>query len=524
MSEVALIDDYELVNCVATGNSTQVWEVLQRSSGQTFAMKLMLPQGFRDPEQKKALKHEYSVAKSLEHPNIIQMFDLVMTKEHAYFIMEYFRSTNLKQLYRSDIATAQARLPKMIEALAQALAHMHEKTWVHKDIKPDNILLTKGGEFRLIDFSLSAHPVGGLGRIFSTKSGTTIQGTRTYLAPELIRRQPLTVSADIYSLGVTMYEVLVGRPPFVSSNPNDLLMMHVRDKPEDPTTFNPNVSPEANAFALRLLAKDPKNRPATMQEVYSEVRTLRFFKEDPMEFAANASEKSNAAFLESVSARLDSRTDATRDRSEALPVKAAAPKKSRLALAQEAKAAREKGTTASGETSASPAGTVQPAAPPVTQNPAVVPPGYPPQYAPLQGQMPPGYPPGYGAAPGMPWGYPPGAAPQYPMTPQGYPPGMIPPGYQYPPQGYPSTPGTQMPGYPQDPGPPAPYPPGQQYPFPPGQVPPGQVTQGAPAPSATPTPPAGATPPTAIPTPPANAPKKKEEEDIPMMTELPDVF
>lgn len=528
MSEVSLVDDYELANCVATGNSTQVWEVKQRSSGQTFAMKLMLPEGFRDPDQKKALKHEASVAKSLEHPNIIQIFELVMNKEHAYFIMEYFRSTNLKQLYRSDIATAQSLLPKLLEALSQALAHMHERGWVHKDIKPDNILLTKGGEFRLIDFSLSAHPAGGLGKLLGGNKGTPIQGTRTYIAPELIQRKPLSVSADIYSLGVTMYEVLVGRPPFVSSNPNDLLMMHVRDAPEAPMTYNQNVTPEASAFTLRVLSKDPKKRPLTMQEFYSEVRTLRFFKEDSIEHAKAAAEKENANFLDSVSARLDSRTDATRDRAEALPAKPVAAGKSRLAIAQEAKAARNKGAGSATEGAKPPASPAGATPPPPTPSPSYPPQGqFPPgQFPP--GQVPPGYPPGYGVPPGMPWGYPPGQMPQYPGGPAGYPPGMPPPGYGVPPQGY-------APGQPMDPNAPQ-----QPYPgtWPPGLTPPGAPAGGPGGPSQSqtaPTPPQSppqpaqppvqqqtpATPPPATPTPPK---KKDEPDDIPLMTELPDVF
>jgi len=263
VSESIVLDDYELINCLATGNSTQVWEVTQRSSGQSFAMKLLLEEAFNDPDQKKQLKHEYSVASSLQHPSLLQVFDLTLNKDHGYFIMEYFRGRNLKQLYRVDLPGVQAKLQKMIETLAQGLAHMHEKGWVHKDIKPDNILLTGGGEVRLIDFSLSARAAGGLSKLLGGSKSTPIQGTRTYIAPELIRRLPLTISADIYSLGITLYEILLGRPPFVNSNPNDLLMMHVRDRPDDPSVYNKNVTPECDAFVQKLLAKDPKKRPAT---------------------------------------------------------------------------------------------------------------------------------------------------------------------------------------------------------------------------------------------------------------------
>ena len=112
-----------------------------------------------------------------------------------------------------------------------------------------------------------------------------IPGTRTYLSPELIQRTPLSISADIYSLGITLYEVVAGRAPFISSNPNDLLMMHVRDKPEKPSGLNDNVSPECDAFLLSMLAKKPKDRPANMQEIFSAVRNMKFFKTDAEDFA-----------------------------------------------------------------------------------------------------------------------------------------------------------------------------------------------------------------------------------------------
>src|SRR5262249_36284951 len=190
-------------------------------------MKLLLPESLKESEFKNALKHEAAVGKSLDHPNIIRILDLRVTKQNAYFIMEYFRAPNLKSMLRNDLTSAQVRAKKMMECISQALTHMHEKGWVHRDIKPDNILINKGSEIRLIDFGLAAHPKSLIGKLLSSKKRTAIQGTRTYLAPELIERKPLSISSDIYALGITFYEVLTGRPPFVSGNPNDLLMMHV---------------------------------------------------------------------------------------------------------------------------------------------------------------------------------------------------------------------------------------------------------------------------------------------------------
>ena len=149
------IDDYELVNCIATGNVSQVWEVRGVTSGKSYAMKLLLPEALTDNEQKRTMRHEASVMSKLEHPNIVQFVESHIARKQAYIIMELFRSVNLKALLRSDLHATHLRIKRVMECVTQALAYMHESKWIHKDVKPDNILVTKGGEVRVIDFSLA---------------------------------------------------------------------------------------------------------------------------------------------------------------------------------------------------------------------------------------------------------------------------------------------------------------------------------------------------------------------------------
>jgi len=474
-----VIDDYELVNCLVTGNISQIWEVKQVSSGQMFAMKLLLPETLKDSEFKNALKHEAAVGKSLDHPNIIKILDLRVSKKNAYFVMEFFRAPNLKSMLRSDLAGAQVRLKRMMECVSQALAHMHEKGWVHRDIKPDNILLNKGSEVRLIDFALAAHPKSLIGRMLTSKKRTAIQGTRSYLAPELIERKPLTISADIYSLGVTIYEVLTGRPPFVSGNPSELLMSHIRDIPEKPSGYNNNVSPECDALIMSMLAKKPEKRPQNMQEVFAAVRNLKIFKTDAEEFAKEKASAAEDKFAKSMAARLNSRVDAGRTPEERA---AAAAEAKKIAKATKARTAAAAQKFKSAQSKAAPAAQAPP------QAPAMPMPGMP---------MMPGYPPG-----GMPM-------PGYPYA----------PGMPYPPAGYPA-PGMPMAGMPV---------PGMPYPMPghaaPG-VPAGPTPAAAPA---RPGAPAAAPPPKAAPAKPAEKKRPAKQpapnaDDIPLMEELPEVI
>jgi serine/threonine-protein kinase len=226
--------------------------------------------------------------------------------------MELFKAANLKAMIRSEPTAVHTRLRRVMECCAQAFGYMHEKGWIHKDIKPDNVLVNKGSEVRVIDFSLASRATSMVSRMVTRKSGIVIQGTRTYIAPELVRREPLTTSADIYSLGILFYEALTGKPPFMGRNPNDLLMMHVRQKPERPSTMHPNIAPEVDAMVLKMLAKHPKERHESMHEVYAEIRNIKLFRQDPETFARERQEAEKTSRFHSVDQRLDSRADAAR--------------------------------------------------------------------------------------------------------------------------------------------------------------------------------------------------------------------
>ncbi|WP_437188471.1 protein kinase domain-containing protein [Planctomicrobium sp. SH668] len=475
MADSDNIDDYELLNCVATGSATQIWEVRKGGSTQTQAMKILLPEAFKDAEAKKNLKHEANVGKSLEHPNIIRIQDFKMTRQHGYYVMEYFRGGNIKSSIRNDRAQVQAKAKRITECMAQALAHMHDKKWIHKDVKPDNILFTKGGEVRLIDFSLASRAGSAVVHAISKKSNILIQGTRTYLAPELIRREVLTHSVDIYSLGVTLYEMMTGVPPFRTANPNDLLMMHVRDRPVDPSAHDDNITPDADKFILKLLGKRPKERPATMNEVFAEARSLNFFKVDPLEHARVTREKFLASDAQMQNDRLDSRMDAKRTAEGGNQEAQAKPKKKIVVpLPEPMKPAKQPAAAApvpaqphSGSMNPFP----QPNYPGMFPGGGMMPGmGMPPGMQMPNGQMP-GMPPGYPMQPGMPGQFPgyPGMPGQFPGMQMQYPPV---PGQQYP--GMP--PGQPYPGMPM-PGMPVPGMPQAGFP---GAVPQPQVPQPAP--------------------------------------------
>ena len=404
-----LIDGYRTINEISSGSATVIEEVVEEATGTHFAMKLLRPEALESAEHKATLKRESKIGLALKHPNIIETHKVKVTKEFGYIIMEYFRAPNLKQQIKGDLPGLQSRFRKLFDGLCQAFAFMHENGWIHKDIKPDNILFNRGGELRVIDFSLTVKKAGGLSKFLSFGGGV-VQGTRTYIAPETIRKKPPTEATDIYSLGIVAFEVLTGRVPFSATTPGDMLRMHLQSPAPTPSAVNPNVTPEMDRIIAKMLAKKPEKRYADMNELHAELRSVKAFKEDPAEMAAAAEAKAEAdrkANLASLSNRLDSRTDAER---QALGIKSEAPKpKPKPKILKPTKEEKKPQN--------------QPAAnqPPPQQQP--MPPGYPPGYPQYPQQMPPGYPqypqqmpPGYGQQ----------AYPQ-PGPPQQQPPQQLPP-------------------------------------------------------------------------------------------------
>ena len=475
------VDTFDLVESVARGNHTQVWEALDRTTQQTRALKLLLPGAFKDREQLGILKHEAKVGAALNHPAVIRVEGFKKTKTHAFLVMDHFPHPNLKRARKTDPAGTLALFPKIVEGVCQGLGHMHEAGWLHLDVKPDNLLVASDGEVKVIDFSLSAKPKGGLGALFGGKA--EIRGTRTYIAPEILLKKPATKMTDVYSLGITLFELLTGRPPFSGTDGNALLRAHVKEAVPPASGFNDNLTDQCDKFLSRMLAKKPETRHQSMAEVFAEVRGLDLFREDPVARRETLKKQAAEASLDAAS-RLDSRADAVRTEKGIKPPPKSEPKKRRRRVEPE----RQKAT-------AKPQQAPQPA-PPQFQ-PQYAPqyaPQYPPQYAPQMGQFPPGqFPPGQ-HSPGQ---FPPG----------GFPPGQAPPNFA-------PQPGQQMP-----PG------------YPPQQGQPGPAPQGQPQPAAAP--PAGGPPadgPVQVPglTRPqrdqhASQQRVREDEDLPLMTELPDI-
>lgn len=275
-----IIDGYRLRKQFPTGQTSQVYAVVEIQSNRHFAMKILLPEMAKNALQRKMLFHEAEVGKQLSHPNIIRIFKVSRSATTPHFIMEFFPSGSLRtRLVAKEMAFVHQHLQGILKQAATGLAFMNASGWVHRDVKPDNILVNATGDAKLIDFALAARIPSGLAKLFHRRGKS--QGTRSYMSPEQILGKPLDAQADIYSFGCTTYELATGRPPFRGKDMTELLQKHFTEKALAPKNYNPNITDEFSAYILQLISKKKTDRPKDFHEVLMAIRNMRLFKEGP---------------------------------------------------------------------------------------------------------------------------------------------------------------------------------------------------------------------------------------------------
>jgi serine/threonine protein kinase len=276
-----MIGGYRMRNLMMTGQTSQVWEVVEIASKRHFAVKMLLPEKLVDPQHRQLLFHEAEVGLKLTHPNIIKVVKLVRDAHNPYFVMEFFPAGNLKlRILHKKWDFIKEKAHDIFKQTATALAYMNAHGWVHRDVKPDNIMVNSGGEVRLIDFALAQRI--SKGGMFRRRRGRAA-GTRSYMSPEQIRGEGLDARADIYSFGVSLYEVVTGRPPFRAHTPGELLNKQILEKPVSPQVHNPDVTDDFAALVLRMLAKKKADRHSDFHEVLMQLRGIKVFKGEALQ-------------------------------------------------------------------------------------------------------------------------------------------------------------------------------------------------------------------------------------------------
>jgi serine/threonine protein kinase len=265
-------DRYELRQLIATGGMAEVWLAHDSLLDRPVAVKRLFSQFAGDAAFAERFKREAQAVANLNHPNIVSVYDWAVDGDDQYLVMEHVKGRSLAEILHAEGRLHPDRAADIAIDVTAALTLAHREGMVHKDIKPGNIMITDDGRVQVLDFGI-ARAVGG-GDESLTDVGT-VMGTATYFSPEQAQGLQVGPRGDLYSLGVVLFEMTVGRPPFTGKTPVAIAYQHVRDEAPSPTEFAPDVPPEIEAITLKLLDKDPDLRYPSAEDLRSDLRRYR---------------------------------------------------------------------------------------------------------------------------------------------------------------------------------------------------------------------------------------------------------
>ncbi|KAF0240910.1 MAG: serine/threonine protein kinase, partial [Planctomycetota bacterium] len=256
----------------AEGGASHIYLGTYLKRGCPCAVKVLKDQLKQDSSQIKAFKNESKLLLAVRHPCIIEVWESGSTATDYYYVMEYFESKNLKSLILNKSQIIADWVPIVVR-VADAILYLHLNSMIHRDIKPENILVNAKGEVKLIDLSIA------MKRTFMTalfsKTPSVTAGTPSYMSPEQITGKACDQRSDIYSLGATVYELLVGRVPFLGRSQNEILDKHLKEKPYPPGKLVTEIPVEANDLLLKMLEKHPDDRIEDMNLVLYELKKIQ---------------------------------------------------------------------------------------------------------------------------------------------------------------------------------------------------------------------------------------------------------
>ena len=259
---------YELEELVGTGGMSSVYRAHDRQLERNVALKVLHERLGADDEHVSRFRHEARAVAQLSHPNVVTVIDRFEEGGRQYIVFEYVDGENLKQLLDGTGPLPARRALEIALAVADGLAYAHEHGVVHRDVKPQNVLLSRDGEIKVTDF--------GIARSLDAESGLTLTGTvlgtSSYLSPEQASGLRVTPAADVYSLGVVLYELLAGEVPFPGGNQVVVALKHVNEPPPSLLERRPDVPARLAAAVALALQKDPERRFASMAAFAAELR------------------------------------------------------------------------------------------------------------------------------------------------------------------------------------------------------------------------------------------------------------
>jgi beta-lactam-binding protein with PASTA domain/predicted Ser/Thr protein kinase len=262
---------YEVEAPLGSGGMAEVWRGHDRVLNRTVAIKTLLPQFARDASFVDRFRREAQAAARLNHHGIVSVYDSGTDGDTPYIVMQFIEGRTLADFLGSGKTLPPMHAAKIAQEIAEALGVAHAHGVIHRDIKPANVMITREGKVLVMDFGI-ARMISGPETAPQTSA---VLGTASYLSPEQAQGHSVDARSDIYALGVVLYEMLTGRPPFTGDSPMAIAYKQVNATPPTPSAANQEVPPELDAVVMRALSKNPANRYQTGQEFADDLERAR---------------------------------------------------------------------------------------------------------------------------------------------------------------------------------------------------------------------------------------------------------
>jgi serine/threonine-protein kinase len=255
---------YRIERLLGEGGMGKVYEAEERLSGRRVALKVLRPELARSEPARRLFENEMSILARLDHKNVVRCLACAEIDGELVMALELLEGRTLRQLLATDDALDWQRALAIVQQIASALAaaHEHEPAIVHRDLKPENVMILADGTIKVTDF--------GIAKVLAALGNATTHsvGTLQYMSPEQIDATPVDARSDLYALGLVLYELLTGRPPFESSSPRELLNMQCTKKPPAlPESVRRALPRGVERLLFELLEKSPDDRPASAADV-----------------------------------------------------------------------------------------------------------------------------------------------------------------------------------------------------------------------------------------------------------------
>ncbi len=276
MKGMVFADRYRLVDFIGQGGMALVYRAVDIRTGHSVAIKILKSEYNSDKEFLERFQREAEAASRMSHHNIVNLLDVGVEGDHRYLVLEYVSGNTLKTIIQQKGRLNTNTAIQITIRILSALQHAHDNGIIHRDIKPQNVLVHSDGHIKVADFGIAR-----MTNALTISKGDTVVGSVHYSSPEQASGSVVEATSDIYSTGVVLYEMLTGRVPFVGDTPVSVAMQHINTPPPPIADLNPDVPPAVVAVVMKALEKNPKKRYQSAREMADALVKARDGKTDP---------------------------------------------------------------------------------------------------------------------------------------------------------------------------------------------------------------------------------------------------